>query len=104
MIFLVVSDLLEQVSIVSVLHDDAELLVKGKYFLPEGGRRLVNEGFLVGDDVSVVDGCENPHFVQSVFFLLIRQLLHPYFLQCVVFIVCPTSYVVYTAVSTLPYH
>lgn len=62
---LAVVDFRLQVTSICELHHDAECL-----------GCLFDEGLLVAGDVWVVDGGKDPHFVNRIIFLLLRQLGH----------------------------
>ena len=59
--------------------------------LPETLSGWLNEGLLVGNDVFVLDGGEDPHFVDGVVFLLLLQAVQPHFLKGVDLAVDDTS-------------
>ena len=69
---LVVTDFLEHVTVVCVLHDQAETRC-----------RLVNKGISVGDHIWVIDRSQNTHLIQGVFFLFFRQGEHFHILECI---------------------
>ena len=58
--FLMVNNLLEDISIVSELHHNAKSLAL-----------IINESLFVGDDAWVLDRCQNSNFVKSIFPLLV---------------------------------
>lgn len=55
----------EEVAPVSVLHDDAE-----------GGGGVLEKGFLVADDVLLLDGGEDAHLVEGVLLLFFGKFSH----------------------------
>ena len=59
---LIVADLLEDVAVVGILHDQAQT---------RGG--LIDEGVPIGNHIRVVNRRQDPYFVQSIFFLFLRQ-------------------------------
>lgn len=61
-----------EVTHVNELHDNAERL-----------RLLVDECFLVADDVGVVDRSKDAHLIDGVLLLLIRQVLQRHHLESV---------------------
>ena len=64
-LFFVFFNSLQQVTIVSLFHDDAKAV---------GG--VFEESLLVCDDVWVVNGSQNSNLVDSILFLLFRELTH----------------------------
>lgn len=69
-LLLLFDDLLVEVSIVGVVHHDAETV---------GGR--VDEGLLVPDNVGVLDRGQDAHLVECVVLLLLAQVLQLHLLQ-----------------------
>ena len=70
--FLITANFLEHVAIVSVLHNQAQARAG-----------FVDKSFFVGDNVLVVDACQNSDLVQCVLFLLVRQVRHFHFLESI---------------------
>ena len=102
--FLVVTDLLKDVSVVSILHDEATKKVSLYYcYLPERTARVVYEGFLVRYYVRVTYGGQNSNLVQGVFLLLVRQVEHLDLLKGVDIIVLLTAHLIDTAVGSISY-
>ena len=64
-LFLVFFNSLKKITIVSLFHDDAKAV---------GG--VFEESLLVCDDVRVVNGSQNSNLVDSILFLLFRELTH----------------------------
>jgi len=59
--FLIVADFLEDVAVVSILHDQAQTR-----------RGLVDKCVAIGNHVGVIDGGEDAHLVQGVFLFFLR--------------------------------
>ena len=69
--------------------------------LPKRACRLINEGFVVGTNVRVLDRSENTHFIEGILFLLVRQFAHFDFLESVGASVAEAHHGVDAAVGTL---
>lgn len=80
---LVVADLLEDVSVVGELHDDAKALVL-----------VVEKRLLVLDDVGVPDGRQDPHLVDGILTFLLAQVVQLDFLHRVLLAVLESPYFV----------
>ena len=87
---LALADLLEQVTVVRVLHHDAERI-----------ELRIHEDLFVGDYVRVLDACQNAHFIDRISSLSLVQLRYLHLFQCVRPIVSLASHVVHTGVCAL---
>ncbi len=67
---LMICDFLLQITAIGIFHDDTQE-IKG----------LIVEGFLVGDDIFGLDGCEDSDFVEGVLFFFFLEFLHFNFFQ-----------------------
>ena len=88
---LVTADFLEHVSVVRVLHHQAQ-----------AGRRLVNERLLEPDHVRLVNTGQDSHFIQRIIFLLVGQLEHFYLLQGVDVVIVESFDFVNRTVGSIP--
>ena len=70
--FLVVTDFLENITIISIFHNQTEARC-----------RFVNKGISIRDDIRMVNRGQYTHLVQGVFFLFFRQREHFDILQSV---------------------
>jgi hypothetical protein len=71
-------------------------------YLPQRLGCIIDEGFLVGDDIGMSNRGEYSDFIESVFFLFIRELEHADLLQSIVFTVSYTSHMVNATIGSLP--
>ena len=102
--FLVVTDLLKDVSVVGILHDETISEVSLYYcYLPERAARVVYEGFLVRHYVWVTYGSQNSNLIEGVFLLLVGQVEHLDLLKGVDIIVLLTAHLIDTAISSISY-
>lgn len=81
--FLVTANLLEDVAIVSILHDEAQ-----------AGAGLVNESLFVCDDVRLENTCQDAHLVQGVFLFFLRQVKHLNLLEYIDCLVLRAAYLI----------
>lgn len=88
--FLVTANLLEDVAIVSVLHDEAQ-----------AGAGFVDESFLIGDHILLRDTRQDAHLVQGIFLLFLGQVKHLNLLQCVDCLVLLAAHLVDLRVGTI---
>ena len=89
--FLVAADLLEHVSVVCVLHHQAQ-----------AGRRLINERLLEPNHVRLVNTGQDSHFIQSILFLFFGQLEHFDLLQGVDVVIVKSFDFVNRTVGPIP--
>ena len=60
--FLVVTDFLENITVVCIFH-----------YQTEAGCRFINEGISISNDIRMVNRGQNTHFIQGVFFLFFGE-------------------------------
>lgn len=70
--------------------------------VPNGLGLGFNEGFFVGDHVFMLDGCKNSHFINSVFFFLLREMMKLNFLEGIRLPIFQPSYFVDLTISSIP--
>lgn len=83
----VLFDLLEEVSVVHILHHDAKVVG-------------FNESFLEGNDVLVLHGSEDAHLRQCILLLFVGEGLHLHLLQCILLSVSESLRYVYARVGS----
>jgi len=88
--FLVTANLLEHVTVVSILHNEAQ-----------AGAGFVDESLFVRDDVLLEYTCQYAHLVQGVFLFFLRQVKHLNLLQCIDRLVLRAAHLVDLRVGTV---
>lgn len=94
---------LKQVSVIHVFHDDAanhKPSRRNSIYLPQTALFFVDEGFLVGADVRVLNTGQNADLVQCVLFFLLRQSTHVDFFEGVDGVVSQPPYLVHARVGS----
>lgn len=91
LLLLVLHNFLEQIPIIRILHHNAQRL-----------RRLINEAFLIADDIGIFNRCQYSDFVNRIFFLLRRQILHPDLFQRVNVLIRFSDHLVHVRVGPFP--
>lgn len=100
---LITTNLLEDISVVSVLHHKATER-RGQsngLYLPKAAAGLVDEGFLVCYHILVVDACEDAHLVERVLLFFVAEIQHLDFLQGIDVVVFGPSHFVYRGVGSI---
>ena len=74
----------QQISPIGILHHNT---IGYNLYLPQIIGSFFNEGFFVGDDIRMDDGCQNPYLIQRIFFLFFRQIIHFHFFHRILLVV-----------------